>query len=61
MLLEQVERGAVATQWPIDPAGFFQGAAAHAAEGFYGDPGNGGNHGEISWQMIGFTVTDESE
>jgi gluconate 2-dehydrogenase gamma chain len=28
--------------------------AAHAAEGYYGDPANGGNLGCVSWRMIGF-------
>jgi hypothetical protein len=56
-LLQQVEGGVVATHWPIDPANFFRGAAAHAAEGFYGDPGNRGNRGEVAWRMIGFAVT----
>jgi hypothetical protein len=25
-------------------------------EGFYGDPGNGGNRNAVSWHMIGFEV-----
>jgi gluconate 2-dehydrogenase gamma chain len=57
ILLGQVERGAVAAPWPVDPAAFFRGAMAYAAEGYYGDPGNGGNHDTISWRMIGFTIT----
>lgn len=39
---------AVATQpW-------FQALAELAAEGFYADPGNGGNAGAASWTMIGY-------
>lgn len=29
----------------------------HAMEGFYGDPGQGGNRNGVSWQMVGFRVT----
>ena len=56
-LLRQVELGEVVTDWPIEPVAFFRAAAEHAAEGFYGDPGNGGNRDGVSWRMIGFEVT----
>ena len=56
-LLRRVELGEVVTDWPVDAAAFFRAATEHAAEGFYGDPGNGGNRGEVSWRMIGFEVT----
>jgi hypothetical protein len=56
-LLRRVEVGDVATDWPIDPADFLRTAAEHAAEGYYGDPGNGGNRDGVSWRMIGFEVT----
>jgi hypothetical protein len=56
-LLRRVEAGDVATDWPVDPAEFFRAAAEHAAEGYYGDPGNGGNRDGVSWRMIGFEVT----
>jgi hypothetical protein len=55
-LLRRIETGAVTTAWPIDPAAFFQAAVEHAMEGFYADPGNGGNRDGISWRMIGFEV-----
>jgi hypothetical protein len=55
-LLRQVETGQVTTIWPIDPAAFFHDAVEHAMEGFYGDPGNGGNRDGASWRMIGFEV-----
>lgn len=55
-LLGAVERGAVAAEWPIDPAEFFRSAVAHAAEGFYSDPANGGNRDMVAWRMIGFEV-----
>jgi len=55
-LLRRVEVGSVATAWPINPAAFFQAAVEHAMEGFYSDPGNGGNRDGVSWRMIGFEV-----
>jgi gluconate 2-dehydrogenase gamma chain len=55
-LLGRVEAGAVATPWPVDPLVFFRHAVEHAAEGYYGDPGNGGNHDAVAWRMIGFEV-----
>lgn len=56
-LLRRVEAGDVAADWSVDPAAFFRAAVEHAAEGYYGDPGNGGNRDEVSWRMIGFEVT----
>lgn len=56
-LLRRVELGQTQAEWPVDPATFLRDAAEHAAEGYYGDPGNGGNHDEVSWRMIGFRVT----
>ena len=56
-LLRNVEVGEMATDWPVDPPEFFRAATEHAAEGFYGDPGNGGNRDGVSWRMIGFEVT----
>ncbi|HJZ49742.1 MAG TPA: gluconate 2-dehydrogenase subunit 3 family protein [Roseiflexaceae bacterium] len=55
-LLSQVEAGQVTVRWPIDPAAFFSAAVEHAMEGFYSDPGNGGNRDGVSWRMIGFEV-----
>lgn len=56
-LLCRIELGEVVTDWPVDPAAFFHAVAEHVAEGFYGDPGNGGNRDGVSWRMIGFEVT----
>jgi Gluconate 2-dehydrogenase subunit 3 len=56
-LLRRVEQGEVATPWAFDPASFMRHAAEHLAEGFYSDPGNGGNNKMVAWQMIGFAVT----
>ena len=57
-LLGRVEAGKVTTMWAVDPATFFRMAAEHCAEGYYSDPGNGGNKDGVSWQMMGFEVTD---
>ncbi len=53
-LLQCVETGDVKTRWPLPPREFFTLLVHHAAEGYYADPGNGGNRGELSWKMIGF-------
>lgn len=55
-LLRRIEAGQVTADWPIDPAAFFHDAVEHAMEGFYSDPGNGGNRDSVSWRMIGFEV-----
>ena len=36
---------------------FFRLLITHVMEGFYADPGNGGNRDSIAWQMIGYKVT----
>ena len=56
-LLTRVEQGEVRTDWSIDAAGFFAQFAEHCAEGFYSDPGNGGNRDGVSWRMIGYEVS----
>ena len=33
---------------------FFRELVTLTSEGFYADPGNGGNKDEVSWKMIGF-------
>jgi hypothetical protein len=53
-LLRQVEAGQVSQGWATDPALFFRAAVQHAAEGYYSDPGNGGNRDGAVWRMIGF-------
>ncbi len=53
-LLESIENGDVAADWSIEPAPFFRQIAEHCAEGYYSDPGNGGNRDGIAWKMIGF-------
>lgn len=53
-LLRQVEAGQVVHAWPLDPAQFFAEVVQHVSEGYYADPGNGGNRDQAAWQMIGF-------
>ncbi|MEP7356540.1 MAG: gluconate 2-dehydrogenase subunit 3 family protein [Anaerolineales bacterium] len=53
-LLRRVEAGQVVHAWPLDPASFFQSVVQHVAEGYYANPGNGGNRNEQAWRMIGF-------
>lgn len=56
-VLRRVESGEVVANWAVDPVAFFRTTVEHAAEGYYGDPGNGGNRDGVSWRMIGFEVT----
>lgn len=53
-LLDAISRDAVKTRWPGVPSVFFNRLVELAAEGFYADPGQGGNRGEVSWKMIGY-------
>ncbi len=55
-LLTQIEAGRVSSMWLVEPRLFFRLAAEHCAEGYYSDPGQGGNKGGVSWTMIGFQV-----
>ena len=55
-MLRRVEAGDLTTAWATDPVAFFRAACIHANEGFYSDPGNGGNCDAIAWRMIGFEV-----
>jgi gluconate 2-dehydrogenase gamma chain len=53
-ILNRIETGQVALPWPVDPTRFFHMVIEHVMEGYYSDPGNGGNRDSISWRMIGF-------
>ena len=55
-LLTRIEADDVTADWPVEPSIFFRRLVEHTMEGFYGDPGNGGNREEVSWKMIGFEV-----
>jgi gluconate 2-dehydrogenase gamma chain len=54
MILSRLEAGQVMLLWPVDPTGFFHMVIEHVMEGYYSDPGNGGNRDLIAWRMIGF-------
>lgn len=53
-LLSRIEAGDVSKPWPVSPKEFFAMLVNHCAEGYYSDPGNGGNRDARSWEMIGF-------
>ncbi|MET9245963.1 gluconate 2-dehydrogenase subunit 3 family protein [Nonomuraea sp. NPDC003709] len=57
-LLRALEAGDTRVPWPFDAAAFVETVVGHVMEGFYGDPGNGGNRDAASWRMIGFEVRD---
>jgi len=56
-VLARIESGSVLTEWIFDPAEFFRMVVRHTMEGFYADPGNGGNLDGVAWKMVGFEVT----
>ena len=55
-LLARIEAGDVQTDWPL-PADFFRRLVQQTMEGFYADPGNGGNKDGVAWRMVGYRVT----
>lgn len=56
-LLARVEAGDVRADWPLPAADFFRRFVSQAMEGFYADPGNGGNKDGVAWRMVGYRVT----
>jgi len=54
MLLSRIESGQVTLSWSVNPTEFFRMVIEHVMEGYYSDPGNGGNRDSIAWRMIGF-------
>ena len=56
-LIAELEVGKTRTDWPpeVDASGFAQRVMVLAHEGFYADPGNGGNDGAVSWRMLGYS------
>jgi hypothetical protein len=53
-VLRAMEGDCVKGTWPLSPRSFFQMLVEHVLEGFYADPGNGGNRDAASWKMIGY-------
>ncbi len=54
VILSRLEAGQVTLSWLVNPTEFFHMVIEHVMEGYYSDPGNGGNRDSIAWQMIGF-------
>ena len=54
LLLSRLEAGQVTWSWLLNPTEFFHMVIAHVMEGYYSDPGSGGNRASIAWRMIGF-------
>ena len=55
-LLRELECGRACENWPaeLSATAFLTRMIDLAHEGFYADPGNGGNHDAVSWRMIGY-------
>jgi hypothetical protein len=55
-LLQAIEGGRTAVIWPLEMSAaiFFNRMVELAHEGYYADPGNGGNRDAVSWRMIGY-------
>lgn len=53
-LLARLERDETTVPWPTPPAAFVALLAALCAQGYYGDPGNGGNRDAVSWAALGY-------
>ncbi len=53
-ILTAVQSGQVRTRWETPPREFFTLLMNLTADGFYGDPANGGNRGMVSWKMVGY-------
>ena len=59
-ILADLLAGTPAASWdPVDPAGFARAMVTLTMQGFYGDPGNGGNRDEASWRMVGYRAEPE--
>ena len=53
-LLHAIERGEAKAFWPIAPQQVLNTIINHTAEGYYANPGNGGNRDCASWKMMGW-------
>ena len=58
-LLARLEATDSSPSWSVSPAWFVGQLAALCAQGYYGDPGNGGNRGEVSWRTLGYRVLSD--
>lgn len=53
-VLRAIETGDVRAAWTVSPRELLDLLVRTTAEGFYGDPREGGNRGGVSWAMTGF-------
>ena len=53
-VLTRISTGDVRTTWNTSPRQFFDTLLNLTNEGYYSDPGSGGNRNEIGWRMIGY-------
>jgi len=53
-VLTAMEENRVKADWVVSPQIFFRKLAENVLEGFYADPGNGGNRDGVSWKMMGY-------
>jgi len=55
-LLRKCEKLKTRITWRVSPKQFVSLLARQTIEGYYSDPGNGGNRDGIAWRMVGFEV-----
>ena len=55
-LLARLESGEGTADWLVPPARFFTLLVRHTMEGYYADPGNGGNKDGAAWRLVGYEV-----
>jgi choline dehydrogenase-like flavoprotein len=59
-LIEDLDAGRSTTDWGAIPSDAFMSFMTQlAAQGFYGDPENGGNRDAVSWSMVGYRLLPE--
>ncbi len=58
LLLRRIDLGALSPRASAALRPFFRALVDHTAEGYYSDPGNGGNRDEVSWKMVGFEIRE---
>jgi len=54
VILSGLEAGQVTLSWLVNPTEFFHMVIEHVMEGYYSEPGDGGNRDLIALRMIGF-------
>ncbi len=55
-LILRLEKEKENPSWGISPAEFVALLARQTIEGYYADPGNGGNRDQVAWHMVGYEV-----